>query len=231
MGQTVLAPARVMRVGRNAAGRDFVVGDIHGAFDLVLDAMKAVGFDQTRDRLFSVGDLIDRGPGSDRCAAFLSHPWVHAVRGNHEDMLIDLYKDGEPDQAVLEVAAHYNGFEWWLDVSRDQRRLILAAIHRLPLAIEVETDRGSVGLIHAEVPCGMAWKDFLAALEAGDERVTTACLWGRERIRYADDSGVPGIGRLFVGTLRNGTASPGWGTSSRSTPARCSASLASRTDA
>jgi len=72
MEQAKLCAPRVMRLGRNEKGRDFVVGDIHGAFDLVIDAMKAVNFDPEADRLLSVGDLIDRGAGSHRCAAFLT---------------------------------------------------------------------------------------------------------------------------------------------------------------
>ncbi len=98
------------KLARNERGCDFVVGDIHGAFDLVLRAMDKARFDPAVDRLLSVGDLIDRGDGSHRCARFLAQPYVHAVRGNHEDMLLDLYKDGEPVPAVLMFAARSNGF-------------------------------------------------------------------------------------------------------------------------
>lgn len=86
-----------MRVPRNAEGRDFVVGDIHGAFDLVLEGMRRVQFDRQRDRLFCVGDLVDRGPQSARAARFLKQPYVHAVSGNHEFKLLDLYAGGHPD--------------------------------------------------------------------------------------------------------------------------------------
>lgn len=199
MEQATFSAPRVMRLGRNEKGRDFVVGDIHGAFDLVIDAMKAVSFDPEADRLLSVGDLIDRGPGSHRCAAFLAQPYVYAVRGNHEDMLIELYADGAPESAVLEFAARNNGFAWWLDVPEEQRQQILDAIRKLPLAIELETARGTVGLIHADVPRGMTWSEFLDALEAGDAYVIKTCLWGRARILSADDAGVLGVGRVFVG--------------------------------
>lgn len=190
---------KVKRFTLNAVGRDFVVGDIHGAFDLVLEAMDRAGFDRQRDRLFSVGDLIDRGPGSRRCARFLAQPYVHAVRGNHEDMLLDLYANGEPDPEVLAVAARFNGFGWWLDTTNVQRREILAAIGELPLAIEIETTRGTVGLIHADVPAGMEWNEFLDRLESGEPDVTHTCLWGRDRLRGRDTAGVAGVGRVFAG--------------------------------
>lgn len=192
----------IQRFARNERGRDFLVGDIHGAYDLVIDAMKKAGFDPKVDRLFSVGDLIDRGAGSHRAAKFLSMPYVHAVRGNHEDMLLDLYKDGEPQEYVLKIAARFNGFAWWLDTTHTVRQEILDAIRDLPLAIEIETERGTVGLIHADVPPGMDWATFCSRLEVGDERVVRTCLWGRDRVKKSDSSGVAGIGRIFAGHTR-----------------------------
>ncbi len=189
----------VRHLPRNVRGTDYVVGDIHGCFDLVLRAMDKVAFDQSRDRILSVGDLIDRGPGSARCVRFLSHDWVVAVRGNHEDMLLQAYADGEPHPAVLEYMSPRNGFGWWDDTPDSVRADVLAAVRRLPLAVEVDTPRGTVGLVHADVPRGMAWGPFLKAIEAGDEAVTHVALWGRDRLHRHDLSGVEGVGRVFVG--------------------------------
>lgn len=196
---------RVLRLDRNEKGRDFIVGDIHGAFELVVEAMKQANFDPEIDRILSVGDLIDRHPDSRRCARFLAQPYVNAVRGNHEDMLLGLYAGGTPDSRVLQVAAQFNGFEWWLGVPQNEQEEILAAIRKLPLAIELDTERGSVGLIHADVPVGMAWGEFIAKLEDGESLVVQTCLWGRDRIKKHDTSGVLGVGRVFVGHT------PQWG--------------------
>lgn len=189
----------VQHVSANCKGRDFVVGDVHGAFDVLLRAMDAVKFDQSCDRIFSVGDLIDRGPGSHRTVRFLSHDWVFAVRGNHEDMLLTIYSDGEPHPAVLEFAASRNGFDWWLKITEGQRAEILEAVRKLPIAIELETSRGPVGFVHADVPQGLSWQAFLERVRSGDEKVVQKALWSRDRIGRLDESGVEGIGRLFVG--------------------------------
>ena len=77
------------RFARNAAGRDFVVGDIHGMFPALRELLARAGFDEECDRLFSVGDLIDRGPRSREALEWLAQPWFHAVRGNHEQLLLD----------------------------------------------------------------------------------------------------------------------------------------------
>lgn len=184
---------------RNTKGRDLVTGDIHGSFDLLLRAMDKIGFDQSRDRILSVGDLIDRGPGSHRTARFLSHDWVHAVLGNHEAMLLEAYQDGEAHPAVLAYMHSRNGFSWWRDTKDSIKADILSAIRKLPLAMEVDTKRGTVGLVHADVPQGMSWQTFIAALQSGDMSVAEIAIWGRDRLHQNDVGGVKGVGRIFVG--------------------------------
>lgn len=189
----------------NTAGRDFVVGDLHGEYDEVLAALRAVGFDRRSDRLFSVGDLVDRGAGSPRCLAFLDQPWTHAIRGNHEDMFLDLYAAGEPGEGAFLYVTGHNGMRWFRDVPPAERPTYVAAWRKLPVAIEIETTRGRVGIVHGEVPIGMHWDAFRAGIEAGDAELIRNTVWGRTRIQRGDTSGVAGIDRVFVGHTPVGT--------------------------
>lgn len=195
---------RIARYARNEAGRDFVVSDIHGCFDLVIEAMRKVGFDRTADRLFSVGDTIDRGPDSARARAFLECDFVYAVRGNHEDMFLEIYEEGAPSQRDLAImlstrTALRNGMDWWLGLDEPAQIALIERFRSLPIAIEVETPRGSVGLVHAEVPAGMDWDTFLRKVDSGCPATIKSALWGRDRIGSGDQSGVRGIDRLFCG--------------------------------
>ncbi len=45
---------------KNNVGDDFVVGDIHCQFNQLNRQLYEIGFDPKKDRLFAVGDLIDR---------------------------------------------------------------------------------------------------------------------------------------------------------------------------
>lgn len=191
---------RVVRHALNTAGRDFVIGDVHGTMSVVAAAMNGVGFDFARDRLFSVGDLVDRGPESRRARAFIANPSIHACRGNHEDMFLEMYEDGDtPNEDAVRFWTSRNGMSWWMDVPQDERLALIAAFRTLPIVQEIETVRGIVGLVHAEVPHGMDWQTFTAAIEAGDKHATKSALWGRTRIEHGDDSGVRGIDRVFCG--------------------------------
>lgn len=192
---------RFVRQERNQAGRDFVIGDVHGAFDEVWSAMQLAGFDRSRDRLFSVGDLVDRGDGSHRAGRFLAQPYVFAVRGNHEADLIDLHMDNDDPDETIEVLSriNFNGMGWIAKLPANERAELLKRFAALPYAMEVQTTRGTVGVLHGEVPRGMDWEDFVAGLEDGDSEVLESCLRGRKRLRHGDARGVPGIGRIFAG--------------------------------
>lgn len=182
-------------VKANDVGRDFVVGDVHGMFDRVEEALSKIDFDRDRDRLFSVGDLIDRGPQSKDVAHFLDQPFVHAVCGNHEDALLQLHAGSSQPDGELWL----DGADWWRELSKAERRAVISRLKRLPLVIEVPTPRGNVAFLHADVPRGMNWSDFRAALKSEPDTVRETVLWGRDRVGREDTAGVPGIGRIFVG--------------------------------
>lgn len=187
--------------GLNTQGRDWIATDLHGAYDLMKRAMREANFDLDRDRLFINGDLVDRGLDSLRARRFLQLPCVHATRGNHEAFWLEMYEDGPPDEKLVEVYGRIQrmGVQWWLDAPKDERDALVAMFKDLPLVIEVETHRGLVGMVHADVPKGMDWATFKSAILRGDDKVIQTALQGRTRISYGDDSGVVGIDRLFVG--------------------------------
>lgn len=180
---------------RNAVGRDFAVGDIHGCFSKLQKALDAAGFDPHHDRLFSVGDLVDRGPESEQAVEWLAMPWFHAVRGNHEQMTIDAQRAAETDLHFI------NGGAWFYGIPSFERAAIADVLADLPLAIEVETAAGLVGLVHADCP-RRDWASLVAALEAGNaeaEHVAAMCQWSRRRIQAEDVSGVSGVQAVVVG--------------------------------
>lgn len=67
----------------------FVVGDLHGCYTLLMSELEKASFDPARDLLISVGDLVDRGAENVECLELITMPWFRAVRGNHEQMMID----------------------------------------------------------------------------------------------------------------------------------------------
>ena len=192
-----LRPGRIVaRYARNEAGRDFVVGDIHGMFAHLRILLDDVGFDPATDRLFSVGDLVDRGPGSATALEWLEHAWFHACRGNHEQFVLD-----SGDRAMRDLWINYNGGEWWLDVDEADHARFREAFVNLPLAMEVETASGVVGIVHADVPPFVPWSRFVELLEARDRDAALYALWSRNRIadRSSRSTVSGGVERVYCG--------------------------------
>lgn len=191
----------------NTAGVDFVVGDIHGAFDQVYALMKEVGFDARFDRLITTGDLIDRGPLSHLVLEFLKCPGCFAVRGNHEDMIIDYCDElasTDDDCDLLpssDINTHLtnNGAQWFLDEPRHAKMAYANAFRRLPYAIDVETSHGHIGIIHAACPVSN-WADLKDALEGENkDGFMTRATWSREKLKTMDTAEIGGIQWVIVG--------------------------------
>jgi len=179
----------------NTKGRDFVVGDIHGQLDLLDAEMRQTGFDKTRDRLFSVGDLIDRGARSFDCLSLPFEPWFFGVRGNHEMLAHDALFDTDGDDWLRHDLWMSNGGTWALSENLKEVKVILGeAMRYLPYAREVSVAGKRVGIVHAEPPAD--WS--LIELEdhpAGRERL----VWGRSRIKEEDTTPVANIDAVVTG--------------------------------
>ena len=167
----------VVRFEHNRLGRDFVVGDIHGMFPHLEALLAEARFDEERDRLFSVGDLIDRGPESSRALEWMGQPWFHACRGNHEQMAIDSL---DPEQ--LDLWMSWNGAQWWLEIDPSHQDRFRRAFARMPLALEVETRTGLVGIVHADVPPFVTWDAFVERLRRGSRSDRWYAVWSRNRV-------------------------------------------------
>lgn len=179
------APLSV-RLGPNPGGRDLVVGDLHGYFATLgraLDELE-VGGD---DRLFSLGDLIDRGPRSFEAKAWIEGARFHLVlRGNHEQLMLEALHEtgGRPLRPHGDAWALWqmNGGNWWHFRSMDESAgAWMAALRTLPFAARVETPHGPVGLVHA-CPVHRSWQELETALE-GDAPAShlarTRAIWSR----------------------------------------------------
>ncbi|KAA0975355.1 metallophosphoesterase [Pseudomonas sp. ANT_H12B] len=187
---------RVKRFAVNAAGRDFAVGDIHGHFTRLQAVIDAAGFNPLVDRLFSVGDLIDRGPECRDVLDWLTKPWFHPVRGNHDDYVVNF------DTCDI-VNWLYNGGAWFADLSLLEQQAFAAQFAELPIAIEVDTAHGLIGIVHADCPFP-SWEQLRKELQMPEsnkhlQRVQTFCMWSRRRIDQREMHGVHGLRALVVG--------------------------------
>lgn len=178
--------AKFERIHQNHQGRDFAVGDIHGYFTALQAGLDHIGFDPAVDRLFAVGDLVDRGPESRMVIDWLEKPWFHSIFRNHEEMICHAVLRADPGIGV--------GDEWLSELDNAEKQRIAQRLVQLPLGIEVETEGGLVGLIHADCPYD-DWDDIQETdWSRHDESspLVQTCLWSTERYQ-----------RKYTGTVKN----------------------------
>jgi hypothetical protein len=194
---------RIENFEKNDLGRDFVIGDIHGMLDAVYSFLESVNFDFDKDRLFSVGDLIDRGPKSYEVLKLNNEKWFFSILGNHEVMLLTNYLVYAKD--------------WYSKLDSAQKIECVEIIKSLPLAIEIQSDVGNIGLVHAQFPSSINdWDEYKKYIEESSlsyemnskkdkKGIIRESLWGRRRIyNELKKDGLSTARKAYVKFLKDG---------------------------
>lgn len=171
---------------KNIKGNDYVIGDIHGQYDKLIKQLSNIVFDKKSDRLFAVGDLIDRGNQSLEVVKLLKENWFFSVLGNHEFMMLEVLKNN-----------NMNYFNDWMDdggrwiYGKDVHSLI-PLIDKLPVVIEVDK---KIGICHAN-PIIDNWSkinnDFI-------KENLMKILMSKELLYTKEKENIKNINQVFVG--------------------------------
>jgi serine/threonine protein phosphatase 1 len=128
--------------------RRLFIGDIHGHYDGLKQLWDLIA-PTPEDRVYCVGDLIDRGPKSADVVDFVRRHAAGCVRGNHEQLILDAFVDGKVNLPTLHGWIYSGGqatlasYEGCPETLEDD----LNWLRQLPLYI----DLGDLWLVHAGV--------------------------------------------------------------------------------
>lgn len=167
------------RINGDAWRNVWVCGDLHGCYTNLMGQLDAVGFDPAKDLLISVGDMIDRGVENIECLDLINQPWFRAVRGNHEQMMLDAIAAG---YGRWELHWRQNGGAWYYFLNPEQEILaksLIPKVAELPLIIEVAKDGKKFVICHADYPDD----DY----EFGKPVDAELVIWNRERVSSSQD--------------------------------------------
>lgn len=185
---------KLKKMKKNIVGRDFITGDIHGSFEMLMKKLEAVNFNPEIDRLISVGDIINKGNDSDAAIGLLEQDWFHPVLGNHEWMMLEWFDYGN----YASTLRKYGG-QWFLRKEREEQAIIVNKLKQVPVAIELDVGDITVGVVHAEVPYDN-WKTFKKELdEKYADKLISEAVWSRNKIDTMDKTKVKGIKEVYVG--------------------------------
>lgn len=170
---------------KNKTGRDFIVGDLHGYYDVLMKLLvEHIQFDFKNDRLFSVGDIIDRGPQCLDCLTLLNERWFHMVRGNHEQLMIDaLTYSKENNKHDLEIYWAKCGGFWWQSFKEEEQKLIieifLEKLMSLPYIITVGGGDNRFNIVHSELPIAIQSDIDIDIIKDLDNITKDMLIWSR----------------------------------------------------
>ncbi len=131
---------------RTANGRRIIIGDVHGHFDAVLRLLDAIAPDKN-DRIYFLGDLIDRGEQSKQIVDFVIENRYQCILGNHEHMLLKAIGEGEISEYWFQNWLYAGGVETLQSYDDRIPEEHIAWFKSLPCYL----DLGDLWLVHAGV--------------------------------------------------------------------------------
>jgi serine/threonine protein phosphatase 1 len=183
-------------IAPNPAGIDWICGDVHGHLSVLQAQLKQGGFRYGVDRLFLLGDLVDRGPDSEATLNWaLSTEEVFSVLGNHELMFL-----ARSQHEAYREKHRLIGGAWADELSfSTYRRLAEDCARKFPLSMAVPSGEHTVGLVHAQSP----FDDWRQLQDADySEKLAIDCTWPWDRAQGPEQiiGGVSAVMSGHIGT-------------------------------
>ena len=129
-------------------GRTYAISDVHGMGHLLDQMLEKIAFSEA-DRLYVLGDMIDRGPDPAGVLDLaMERKNIIALKGNHEDAFVDWY-DTVPDK--IHNRYYYNTYDFLMDSRRTRERLpeYVEFMRKMPLYKKLRIDGECWLLAHA----------------------------------------------------------------------------------
>lgn len=130
--------------------RRIIIGDVHGHYDALVALIDSVAPD-SEDQIYFLGDLIDRGPKSAEVVDFVIKHKYHCLRGNHEEMLLDVVGNGKVSVELYQGWLYSGGHATVASYDGKIPQEHIDWLRKLPTHL----DLGDIWLVHAGVDPNM----------------------------------------------------------------------------
>lgn len=150
--------------------RHIFIGDVHGHYEGLCRLLELVA-PAAGDRVYFLGDLVDRGPNSAAVVELVRQQGYFTVRGNHEEMMLLTFEQKRLNPARLFVWSSSGGDDTL--ASYKSTELLWEHIHWLK-TVPLHYDLGTAFLVHA----GLHPMLPLA------EQTSQECCWIRDLFLY-----------------------------------------------
>ncbi|MGV2832095.1 metallophosphoesterase family protein [Myxosarcina sp. GI1(2024)] len=126
--------------------RQIVIGDVHGHYDTLITLLDSIS-PNSNDEIYFLGDLIDRGPKSAQVVELAIANNYQCLRGNHEEMLLNVVGSGEVSMDLYQSWLYSGGHATVASYNSKIPQEHIDWMKKLPLYF----DLGEFWLVHAGV--------------------------------------------------------------------------------
>ncbi len=129
----------------------YVMADIHGEAERFYAMLEKIHF-CTEDRLYILGDIIDRGPdGINLLLDIVEMPNVVVLLGNHEHMMMQYLRPTADEADIRRWSKNGKGptLKAYLKLNAWVQLKILSYLYKRPTHLEVEVNGRKFYLVHA----------------------------------------------------------------------------------
>lgn len=88
--------------------RRIVIGDVHGHYQGLMTLLEAIA-PTSDDKIYFLGDLIDRGPNSAQVVNFVKRNNYSCLLGNHEQMLLNILTNERTSSSTMQAWLYGGG--------------------------------------------------------------------------------------------------------------------------
>ena len=130
----------------------YVMSDLHGKYKLFLEMLELIQFSD-KDTLYIIGDVVDRGEEPIRILQYIMKcENIHLILGNHEQMLLDSYRQNfnyyAYDTQLWVSNGGFTTYDELMTLKEEERLEIISYLSTLPYKKEITIDKNKFILVH-----------------------------------------------------------------------------------
>jgi predicted phosphodiesterase len=131
-----------------AGKRIFIIGDIHGCYDELVELLEETNARDPQMCVLFVGDLMNKGPKSAQVVKLVREMGAYCVRGNHEEVSLLEWQKFNTDSATMKEK-----FSWLHELSADDINWVM----ELPFSVRIPSRK--IVVVHAGMVPGIDIED------------------------------------------------------------------------
>lgn len=155
----------------------YIMSDIHGLYDRYLDMLEKISFSDD-DRLYILGDVIDRGDRSfDLLFDIMKRDNVELFLGNHEHMMLTYIEDLDRISWFYRENGGQNTYDQFMELSADKQKEILDYLYNTVIVRNLEISGHKYILSHTSAP--VDGRDMFTKDHADDLMEVQGLVWNQ----------------------------------------------------